>query len=166
MDSFEQLGFLFGDAARLYERRFREHSRELSLDPAHCRALLVLADNADISQTALADLCGLGGSHMTRVVDLLELCGWAERHPHPHDRRAHLLSVTPSADQMLRRISSSIDHALLQALHNFSAQEISTLLHLLRQVRANLEGLPQSTQLPGRPDGALLKRIRSEGTTR
>jgi MarR family transcriptional regulator, transcriptional regulator for hemolysin len=140
LDSLEQLGFLLEDAARLYERRFREHSRELSLEPAHCRALLVLADNAGISQTALADLCGLSGSHVTRVVDLLELCGWAERHPHPNDRRAHLLSVTPNATQVLRRICGSIDGALSQALQNLSAQEISTLLHLLGQLRANLSG--------------------------
>jgi DNA-binding MarR family transcriptional regulator len=140
LDSFEQLGFLLDDTARLYERRFREHSRDLSLEPAHCRALLVLADNAGISQTALADLCGLSSSHMTRVVDLLELCGWAERQPHPQDRRTHLLSVTPNAAQVQRRISSSIGGALLQALQNLSAQEISTLLHLLGRVRANLSG--------------------------
>lgn len=140
MDSFEQLGYLLDDAARLYARRFREQSRELSLEPAHCRALLVLADNAGISQTALADLCGLSGSHMTRVVDLLELCGWAERHPHPGDRRAHLLSVTPNADQVLRRISSVVGGTHLQALQNLSAQEIGTLLRLLGQLRANLSG--------------------------
>ena len=140
MDSFEKLGFLLDDAARLYASRFREQSRELSLDPAHCRVLLVLADNAGISQAALADLCGLKATHMTRVVDLLELCGWAERHPHPHDRRTHMLSVTPNAAQVLRRISSIIGEALFQALQNLSAQEISTLLRLLGQLRANLSG--------------------------
>jgi hypothetical protein len=77
---------------------------------------------------------------MTRVVDLLELCGWVERHPHPHDRRTHLLSVTQNAAQVRRRISSILGEALLQALQNFSAQEISTLLRLLGQLHANLSG--------------------------
>jgi DNA-binding MarR family transcriptional regulator len=138
LDSFAQLGFLLDDAARLYAKRFRERARELALEPAHCRALLVLADNTGISQTDLAELCGLGGSHMTRVIDLLELSGWAERQPHPSDRRAHLLSVTPDAPQVLRRISSIMGGALLQALQNLSAQEISTLSRLLGQLRANL----------------------------
>lgn len=140
MEGFEQLGFLLDDAARLYARRFREQSRDLSLEPAHCRALLVLADNAGINQTALADLCGLNGGHVTRVVDLLELCGWVERHPHPRDRRAHVLSVTENAAPVLRRISSITGAALLQALQNLSEQELGTLLRLLGQVRANLSG--------------------------
>jgi DNA-binding MarR family transcriptional regulator len=140
VDSFEKLGFLLDDTARLYARRFREQSHELSLEPAHCRALLVLADNPGISQTALADLCGLNGAYMTRVVDLLELCGWAERHPHPHDRRTHVLSVTSNAAPVLDRISSIIGEALLQALQNLSAEEIRALLRLLGKLRANLSG--------------------------
>lgn len=100
----------------------------------------MLADNAGINQTTLADLCGLNAAHMTRVVDLLELCGWVERHPHPHDRRTHLLSVTQNAAQVLRQISGVIGDALVLALRNLSAQEISTLLRLLGQLRANLSG--------------------------
>jgi DNA-binding MarR family transcriptional regulator len=138
LDTLAQLGFLLDDTARLYAERFRERSRDLSLELAHCRVLLVLADNAGLSQTALAELCGLGVSHMTRVIDLLELCGWAERHPHPRDRRAHFLSVTPNAAPVLRRVSSIMGGALLQALQNLSAQEISALLRLLGQLRANL----------------------------
>ena len=140
MVGFEQLGFLLDDTAGLYARRFREQSRKLSLEPTHCRALLVLADNAGVSQSALAHLCGLNAAHMTRVVDLLELCGWVERRPHPHDRRTRLLSVTTNAARVLRQISGIIGDVLPLALQNLSAEEISTLLRLLGQLRVNLSG--------------------------
>jgi DNA-binding MarR family transcriptional regulator len=122
----------------LYARRLRKYSRALSLEPSQCRALLTVAGNTGISQTRLAGLCGLNSAQTTRLVDLLEREGWVERSPHPRDRRAHLLTLTAKAAQVLRRVSGIVGQADLQARQNFSTEEVGTLLSLLERVRANL----------------------------
>jgi MarR family transcriptional regulator, transcriptional regulator for hemolysin len=142
VERLQHLGFLLEDTARLYARRLRKYSRVLPLPPSQCRALLTVAGNAGISQTGLARLCGLNSAQTTRLVDLLEREGWVERSPHPRDRRAHLLTLTAKAAQVLRRVSGIVGEADSQAQQHLSAEEVGTLLRLLERVRANLTASP------------------------
>src|ERR1700730_2891869 len=77
-------GFSLSAAAQLYARRFEERSRNLALDFAQSRALLVLAENEGVTQRRLAELTAIAspspcrspgaisGDHAgARVCDLL-----------------------------------------------------------------------------------------------
>jgi MarR family transcriptional regulator, transcriptional regulator for hemolysin len=140
MDKFQYLGFLLDDTTRLYARQFEERSRALFLELPHCKALVVLASNPGINQTRLAEICHLDRTQVTRVLDLLEALGWAQRRPDPCDRRAHSVGITPDAQPVLRQICSVIGETHLQVLRGFSAAEIRGLADMLEHMRTNLGG--------------------------
>jgi MarR family transcriptional regulator, transcriptional regulator for hemolysin len=73
-----------------------------------------------------------------------------ERSPHPRDRRAHLLTLTAKAAQVLRRVSGIVGEADSQAQQHLSAEEVGTLLRLLERVRANLTAPALDTIQPMR----------------
>ena len=69
-------GFSLSAAGQLYARRFAERSRNLALDFAQSRALLVLAENEGVTQQRLAELTAIASpspcrSRGARVCDLL-----------------------------------------------------------------------------------------------
>src|SRR5882762_1909701 len=52
-------GFSMIEAGQLYARRFEERSRNLALDFAQSRALLVLAENEGVTQQRLSELTAI-----------------------------------------------------------------------------------------------------------
>lgn len=52
-------GFSLIEAGQLYARRFEERSRNLALDFAQSRALLVLAENEGVTQQRLSELTAI-----------------------------------------------------------------------------------------------------------
>jgi hypothetical protein len=52
MDRLPFAGFSLSEAGQLYARRFEERSRNLALDFAQSRALLVLAENEGVTRSA------------------------------------------------------------------------------------------------------------------
>jgi MarR family transcriptional regulator for hemolysin len=124
------------DADRLYSRRF--HERYPPLDLTHCRALLALAQNQGITQSALARLIALDAVALGRILDHLEAGSWSRRHPHPHDRRASALVITEEARPLLPVIWNAITELQRDALLGFSAQEQQLLMAALARMLANL----------------------------
>src|SRR5882762_7635651 len=59
MDRLLFPGFSMIEAGQLYARRFEERSRNLALDFAQSRALLVLAENEGVTQQRLSELTAI-----------------------------------------------------------------------------------------------------------
>jgi MarR family transcriptional regulator, transcriptional regulator for hemolysin len=157
VDKFQYLGFLLDDTARVYARCFQERSRALSLEPAHCKVLVVLAENPGINQTRVSEICHLDPAHVTRILDLLETLGWAQRHPEPRDRRAHTVAITSDAEPILQRIYSIIGETHLRALCGFSASEIGILADLLERMRTNLIAPEAAAEPSGTSEGMAVR---------
>jgi MarR family transcriptional regulator, transcriptional regulator for hemolysin len=90
MDWHRDLGFLLYDVAQLYTRRFEARARNLSLRQAQCKTLALLANCEGVSQRRLAEICEIDPVRLVRIVDWLEVVGWAERRSDPQDRKAHV----------------------------------------------------------------------------
>src|SRR5437588_13105689 len=91
------LGFLLHDVARLLRRRFEQNARGSGLTRSQWQVLAYLAKNEGINQSGLADLLEIEPITLCRIVDRLQALGLVERHPHPSDRPAWLLHITPAA---------------------------------------------------------------------
>jgi DNA-binding MarR family transcriptional regulator len=79
---------------------------------------------------------------MVSLIDQLETAGLAKRRPHPKDRRAREVAITPNGRRVLeqgRRMSMQVEDEVLRGL---SATERRQLLTLLR--RALSSAPPQS----------------------
>ncbi|WP_232664626.1 MarR family winged helix-turn-helix transcriptional regulator [Pseudonocardia sp. TRM90224] len=69
---------------------------ERGLTPVRAGLLLVLHEQGrPVVQRELSQLLQCTPRYVTALVDALETQGWAERQPHPRDRRATLVALTP-----------------------------------------------------------------------
>ena len=76
---------------------------------------------------------GIDPSTMVSLIDELESAGLAKRRPHPTDRRAREVTITPKGRRLLeraRRMASEVEDEVLRGL---SASERRELLSLLRR---------------------------------
>jgi hypothetical protein len=61
-------------------------------------ALILIVDNPDLSQTALAGALAMERSNLVTIIDELENSGWILRNPAPNDRRSYALHATPAGE--------------------------------------------------------------------
>jgi MarR family transcriptional regulator, transcriptional regulator for hemolysin len=127
--------------AYLYARRFEERASGLSLTLHQCKALAVLANCEGINQRRLAETSDIVPRSLVRILDRLEAGGWAERRPDPQDRRAHLLTITESAQPVVQRIWHVVRKTNTEALNGLAIRDLPLLMELLARVHANLVAL-------------------------
>jgi len=138
MDRLLFPGFSLSEAGQLYARRFEERSRNLALDFAQSRALLVLAENEGVTQQRLAELTAIASPWLVRILDRLEVMGLAQRRPHIADRRARSLAITADAREVLPMLWNIVGESLREALTGLSTKETAILAKALHRVIVNL----------------------------
>ena len=143
MDRMLHPGFSLSEAGRLYVRSFERRSRNLALDFAQCRALLVLAENEGVTQQRLSELTAIASPWLVRILDRLETMGLAERRPRLADRRARSLAITADARARLPLLRNIVGESLREALRGLSTDEMTILVKALDRVIANLSVIDQ-----------------------
>lgn len=83
------------------------------LTPSRVRVLWDLAANGPSTQHALASRLEVSARNITGLVDALEAGGYVARSPHPHDRRSIVVSLEPSAQELMATMQR--EHADLTA---------------------------------------------------
>jgi DNA-binding MarR family transcriptional regulator len=83
------------------------------LTTARIRLLWELQHSGPSTQRALATSLGVSPRNITGLVDALEAGGYVTRSPHPSDRRATIVSLAASAQEMMREMQR--EHAELSA---------------------------------------------------
>jgi DNA-binding MarR family transcriptional regulator len=79
-------------------------AREYGLGFARGRVLWALHESGPALMRALSQALGISPRTVTGLVDALEADGWVTRSPHPADRRATIISLTPAAETALARL--------------------------------------------------------------
>lgn len=75
--------------------------RGLGLTPVKAHLLWTLHGSGAARQRELSDVLGHTPRHVTTLVDELIAAGYVTRRPHPDDRRAVLIELTPAAGRLL-----------------------------------------------------------------
>jgi MarR family transcriptional regulator, lower aerobic nicotinate degradation pathway regulator len=138
----EFAGQLFFRLWRASHSRIAEALGSIGLTPALFGLLNVLGARDGAIQLELATTMGIDPSTIVSLVDELETAGLARRRPHPKDRRAREVTITPKGRRALergRRMASQVEDEVLQGL---TASERRELLSLLRRALASAP--PQS----------------------
>jgi DNA-binding MarR family transcriptional regulator len=138
----EFAGQLFFRLWRASHTRIAEALATLGLTPALFGLLNVLAAREGAMQQELGAAMGIDPSTMVALIDELERAGLAKRKPHPTDRRARAIAITPKGRRTLergRKMAAQVEDEVLRGL---SAGERRDLLALLR--RALESAPPQS----------------------
>lgn len=98
--------------------------------------LLHLEDEPVRTQSALAQSIGADKTRIIGVLDDLERRGLILRRPHPADRRARLLSLTPEGRRLRDAVQSAIQHREDQLLARLPAADRRGFLNALRTLSA------------------------------
>ncbi|MEA2443357.1 MAG: hypothetical protein QOJ12_649 [Thermoleophilales bacterium] len=104
-------------------------SEALGLSFARVRALRRLAKEP-LTLRALAELLAADPPYVTLMVDDLEQRGLVQRNPHPDDRRAKLVALTPAGRAAAARADAILDEPPA-ALRDAPAEDLAALLRVL-----------------------------------
>jgi DNA-binding MarR family transcriptional regulator len=126
-------------------RRARALSGELSreihpdLDAAAYVLMATLADAGPLRANDLAGHFGVDKSSISRQVTRLERLGFLARGVDATDRRAQLLSATPTGKRRLTAASKARRQRFRARLDSWSSTEVRDLARLLRRLNAALD---------------------------
>lgn len=117
-------------AGRLWRKIARESAARHGMSEA-ASAPLIWIDRLgeNVRQNALADAVGIEGASLVRLIDELVSLGLVVREPDPSDRRANVISLTPTG----RRVVGEVNDDLLELRREvFAALPASDLEAALR----------------------------------
>src|SRR5438477_8789686 len=108
----EFAGQLFFRLWRASHTRIAESLASVGLTPALFGLLNVLGAREGAIQQELGSAMGIDRSTMVSLIDDLEAAGLAKRRPHPRDRRAREVVITPKGRRLLeqtRRMARQVE---------------------------------------------------------
>jgi MarR family transcriptional regulator, lower aerobic nicotinate degradation pathway regulator len=138
----EYAGQLFFRLWRVSHTRSAEALESLGLTTALFALLNVLGAHEGAIQQEIGAAMGIDPSTMVSLIDQLEDAGLAKRRPHPTDRRAREVGITPKGRLVLeqaRRLATQVEDDVLSGLSGAERRQLLTLLR-----RALSSAPPQS----------------------
>ena len=136
---------LLGRLAEAAQSGARDHLRPLfedqGLQPGEFDVLATLRRAGApyaLSPTALYDATMVTSGAMTGRIDRLEKAGWVARTPHPDDRRAVRVSLTPQGYALINELMTQHVANEAQILSGLTRREQETLSALLEKLLATL----------------------------
>jgi DNA-binding MarR family transcriptional regulator len=138
----EFAGQLFFRLWRASHTRVADALRSIGLTPALFGVLNVLGAREGAIQQELGSAMGIDPSTMVALIDQLEGAGLARRRPHPRDRRARQVSITPKGRRALERARKLAFQAEDEVLGGLAAAERRELLSLLRRALSSAPPQP------------------------
>ena len=127
----EYAGQLFFRLWRVSHTRFAEALDSLDLTTARFALLNFLGAHEGAIQQEIGAAMGIDPSTMVSLIDQLEDAGLARRRPHPTDRRAREVAITPKGAWILeqaRRLATQVEADVLRGLRGAERRQLLTLL--------------------------------------
>jgi DNA-binding MarR family transcriptional regulator len=129
-------GYLISRVGAFAQKRFAQRMATLDLTTRMWGVLNVLDAEQPITQQALGKAVEADPSTMVATIDQLERAGLVERRPHPTDRRANALHMTPAGERRLRegrRLAREAQEELLGPLNEDERRQLHELLFKLAE---------------------------------
>ena len=133
-----QLVELFWMLGPAYTRWAESHMDQDRLTPQRLRLLILLLENGPMKMGSLRNELGVTATNVTALVDALEKDGMVKRRPHPSDRRATMIEITPSAEKELTGNCDPFKERVSKLFSVFSAAEQKDLLGFLNRMKIEL----------------------------
>jgi MarR family transcriptional regulator for hemolysin len=139
-------GHYFSRIARALARIGDIRLRELGFATAQLPVLTALKDGARMSQTDLARWAKVEQPTMAQMLTRMERDGIVRREADPKDRRGSLVSLTKQARSRLPAGRAILRQGNVEMTRGLSAQEVETLIGLLRRVLTNVDAMESESQ--------------------
>ncbi len=147
----ERFGFALSRVARSWRRHLDQRLAPQGVSYARWVTLIYLQRGGEgMQQKELADYMGIEAPTLVRTLDQLERLGLLERRPHPEDRRAKSVHLTPAASRDLEAFSQAAASVRRDLLAGVTEAELETSLRVLDTVLANACALEHPGEQPVR----------------
>jgi putative acetyltransferase len=117
------------------------------LPTPHAWALLELRARGPLTVTDLASHLRIDRTNVSRLCARMEKLGELERRAHPHDRRARLVQLTPTGEELARRVDRASTAHFQRVLDQLDANPTAVIESLLA-LAAAMESCPPPTERP------------------
>lgn len=136
-DSF---GFLVNDVARIVRSEVDRRTAEagLGLTQGEGRTLIHARRAGPVRQNVLAERLGVEAMTLSGTLDRLEAKGFIERRPDPVDRRAKVVHLSDTAEDMIESVAEIGATIRADASAGLTPEEWTHFLATLKRVRDNL----------------------------
>jgi DNA-binding MarR family transcriptional regulator len=128
------LGYHLRRAQVAVFQHFAETMGEAEITPGQFGVLLVINNNAGLSQTQLGNALGIDRSTVVAVIDRLESRGLVVRAPSPTDRRSHALRLSEAGAQLLHKLKEMVRAHERHIARGLSREDQAQLIALLDRV--------------------------------
>lgn len=134
-----QLVECFSDFGPLYARYREGRSLETGVTYARSRLLAALFHSGAQIMNHLSERLGVTPRNVTTLVDALEKEGLLVRKPHPTDRRATIIELTPAGDKIGATVAKRYQLAMSELFDVLSEQEKVLLLSSIKKLETVLD---------------------------
>ena len=138
-DLFDTPPPLINMASRAFSRLGERRVRALGFNIGQLPVLYLLRNGAQMSQKDLAKFAKIEQSSMAQMLARMERDGLIRRTPDPADGRSSLVSLTEAAVAKLPAARQALEEGRDRVLSGFSADEVQTLVQLMRRLNQNLD---------------------------
>lgn len=139
MDVGELFAVELARVSRQWRKRIDERLRHLDLTQARWMVLLQLSRSAPVSQRELADIIGVEGPTLVRVLDNLERQGLVLRRACKDDRRVKLVELAEGSAPVLSEIGRIAADLRNELLEGVAPEELERARELLKIIGDRLE---------------------------
>lgn len=124
--------------SRFYNAYLAKALPELPLE-YHTELILQLAYSPVLlTQKQLAEKLQVDKSRMAVLIETLASAGWLNVSKVAHDRRAHLISLTPAGVQLLPRIQQALDEVNYLMKRQLNVLQLQHFDEAIQQMEENL----------------------------
>jgi len=113
---------------------FLDRMAPFGLRPVDFSVLSLIHHNPGVTARQLCNALGLLPPNMVGIINQFEQRGLLERRPHPSDRRAQGLHLTPQGHALMNEAESTARALEEGVAHRLSPKEQGTLKSLLRKI--------------------------------
>ena len=136
-DMDRNLGFVISDLQRLITTAMDKELKALGLTRSQLRIILHLSRQDGLTQVRIAEDLQMGKVAVGGLLDRLESKELIQRRPHPTDRRATHIFLTPDAEALYKPIVESGGYVMDKMLAGISREKQKELIDLLLTVKQN-----------------------------
>lgn len=128
----------------LVSRDLARFERRHGLTGPRVHLLWLLGESGPMTQRALADALEVSPRNVTGLVDGLVASGHLTREPHPGDRRATLVTLTPAASRFVTELQESHADLAHRLFGDVPAARLAAFVEVLDETLARFARLMQA----------------------
>ncbi len=139
-DFKESIGYSVAMAYRALRKALDAELGHYGITFSQWQVLAGLALEGEISQVKLAELIGVEGPTLVRILDRMEQKGWIKRNVSSRDRRQKLITPTKKVEGVWKKMTECAHGVRNNAVKGISTKDVANLRRLLKKIRENLNG--------------------------